>query len=112
MTTGRTSPGGPAYAVVGASGNIGRATLAALRARGARARVVLRPARDEGPWRRSSVETALADLADGPALARAFAGVAAAFVLNAGRIAFEHEADVEHGRVTLDAAVSSMCAAG
>lgn len=72
----------PVYAVVGASGNVGRATALALRARGAPTRVVLRPARDDGPWRNQGIEAAVADLEDSRALARAFEGAASAFVLN------------------------------
>jgi len=70
------------HAVVGASGNVGRATALALRARGAPTRVVLRPARDDSPWRNQGIEAAVADLEDSRALARALEGAASAFVLN------------------------------
>lgn len=70
------------YAVVGASGNSGGATARALLEKGAQVRVVVRdPAKGE-PWAARGAQVAVADLGDAAALARAFEGVQAAYVLN------------------------------
>lgn len=70
------------YAVVGASGNTGGATLRALLDAGAAARAVVRdPARGER-WAARGAQVAVADLADAASLAKAFEGAAGAFVLN------------------------------
>jgi len=70
------------YAVVGASGSTGGATARALLEGGAPVRVVVRDAAKGEAWRARGAEVALADLGDADALARAFAGVRAAYVLN------------------------------
>ena len=70
------------FAVVGASGNTGGATLAALLEQGAAVRAVVRdPAKGER-WKARGAQVAVADLADVASLARAFDGAAGAFVLN------------------------------
>jgi uncharacterized protein YbjT (DUF2867 family) len=70
------------YAVVGASGNSGGATARALLDDGAPVRVVVRdPAKGE-PWAARGAQVAVADLGDAAALARAFEGAQAAYVLN------------------------------
>lgn len=70
------------YAVMGATGQTGSATLAALMERGERVRAILRdPANGSGMAARG-VEIAIAGTDDVAALASAFAGAAAVFVLN------------------------------
>jgi len=70
------------YAVFGVSGNTGGATARALLGQGAMLRVVVRdPAKGE-PWAARGAQVAVADLGDPEALARAFEGVQAAYVLN------------------------------
>lgn len=70
------------FAIVGASGNTGAATAAALLERGAAVRAVVRdPAKGER-WAARGAQVAVADLADVASLARAFEGVKGAFVLN------------------------------
>lgn len=68
------------HAVVGVGGNTGSATARALLARGARLRVVVRDPARGAAW--AAHEVAVADLADATSLARAFDGVASAYVLN------------------------------
>jgi len=70
------------FAVVGASGSTGGATARALLDGGATVRAVVRdPAKGE-PWAALGAQVAVADLTDASSLARAFEGVAGAFVLN------------------------------
>ncbi len=70
------------FAIVGVSGNTGGATARALLEKGAPVRAVVRdPARGEG-WAVRGAQVAVADLADMPALTKAFEGVDGAYVLN------------------------------
>lgn len=70
------------FAVVGAGGNTGSATVRALLEKGAAVRAVVRdPARGKD-WEARGVEVAVADLADAASLTRAFEGADAAYVLN------------------------------
>jgi uncharacterized protein YbjT (DUF2867 family) len=69
-------------AVLGVSGNTGGATARALLARGARVRAVVRDPGRGAPWSARGAAVAVADLADSDALAAAFAGADAAYVLN------------------------------
>jgi uncharacterized protein YbjT (DUF2867 family) len=69
------------YVIAGATGNTGGAAARALLARRVPVRVIVRdPAK--GNWVAAGAEVAVADLKDVTALARAFAGAAAAYVLN------------------------------
>jgi uncharacterized protein YbjT (DUF2867 family) len=70
------------HAVLGVGGNTGGATARALLARGAHVRAVVRDPARGGPWSARGAEVVVADLADSGALATAFAGAAAAYVLN------------------------------
>jgi UDP-glucose 4-epimerase len=102
--------------VTGGTGFIGRRLVAALQARGARARVLVRPDRVI-PMEWSSLETIVGDLADTASLARACAGIdtvihAAGFAhADAGDIvdfADRHWAINTHGTFQLlDAAVAA-----
>jgi uncharacterized protein YbjT (DUF2867 family) len=68
--------------VTGISGNRGGATARTLLERGARVRAVVRDPVKGALWASRGAEVAIADLADSTSLARAFAGVDAAYVLN------------------------------
>ena len=70
------------HAVLGVSGNTGGATARALLARGARLRAVVRDPRRGAPWSARGADVVVADLADPGALAAAWEGADAAYVLN------------------------------
>jgi uncharacterized protein YbjT (DUF2867 family) len=69
------------FAVAGASGHSGRVAAETLLARGAKVRVVLRDAAKAAEWTARGAEVALADFGDAPALTRALAGTAGAYLL-------------------------------
>lgn len=69
------------YAVVGATGNTGKAVVDSLIARGARVRVVLRDAGKGEPFVRKGCEVAVASTDDADGLAAALAGVNGAYLL-------------------------------
>ena len=70
------------YAISGITGNVGGAAARVLLGRGDRVRAVVRDSAKGEAWASRGAEVAVADLADARALAAAFAGAAAAFVLN------------------------------
>jgi uncharacterized protein YbjT (DUF2867 family) len=63
------------YLVVGATGQSGRAVVEALRERGAPVRVLLRPGREDEPFRRLGCEVAVGDLTRPDTLSPALEGV-------------------------------------
>jgi len=69
------------FAIVGVTGNTGRAAAEALLAKGKSVRVVVRDAAKGEAWRAKGAEIAVADLHDPVALARAFAGATGVYVL-------------------------------
>jgi uncharacterized protein YbjT (DUF2867 family) len=73
------------YAVAGVTGKTGAAVADALLAAGAAVRVVVRRPDAGSAWRARGAEVAVADLADGAALAAALAGVQGAWLLNPPR---------------------------
>jgi uncharacterized protein YbjT (DUF2867 family) len=70
------------YAIEGITGNVGGAAARSLLGRGEGVRAVVRDPAKGGPWASRGADVAVADLADATALASAFEGVTAAFVLN------------------------------
>lgn len=73
------------YAVAGVTGKTGAAVAGALLEAGSAVRVVVRRADAGSAWRARGAEVAVADLADGAALAAALAGVQGAWLLNPPR---------------------------
>jgi NAD(P)H dehydrogenase (quinone) len=69
------------YTVMGATGKVGGATARALLAEGKRLRVVVRDRAKSESWAVQGCEVAIADLDNAEALAHAFAGAEAAFVM-------------------------------
>lgn len=69
------------YAIMGISGRVGGAVASHLRAQGQGVRAVVRSADKGAPWQVQGCEVALADAADSEALASAFMGAEAAFVM-------------------------------
>lgn len=69
------------YAITGISGQVGGAVARALLAQGLPVRAVLRDAGKAPAWQARGCEVALATMDDAAALARAFAGAEAVFVL-------------------------------
>lgn len=70
------------FAIAGISGNVGGAAASALLGRGERIRAIVRNPAKGGPWASRGAGVAVGDLADAGALASAFEGATAAFVLN------------------------------
>lgn len=70
------------FVVTGADGKTGGAVARALLDQQHQVRVVLRPGRAPDAWQAAGAEVAVADLNDGAALAAAFTGARAAYVLN------------------------------
>lgn len=69
------------YAITGATGKVGGELARTLLAAGLPVRVVVRDAATGPDWAARGAQVALADIADDVALARAFAGATAAFIL-------------------------------
>jgi uncharacterized protein YbjT (DUF2867 family) len=69
------------YAITGITGQVGGAVARNLLAAGQRVRAVLRDAAKGRTWSERGCEIALADMADGTALAAAFQGAAGVFIL-------------------------------
>ena len=69
------------YAITGITGQVGGIVARTLLAQGAQVRAVARDARKLEAWAAQGCDTALADIGDAAALARAFTGAEAVFVL-------------------------------
>ena len=69
------------FAILGATGKVGRTTAAALRQTGATVRAVVRDPAKAGPLAAMGCEIAVADFHDGAALTKAIAGAAAVQVI-------------------------------
>jgi uncharacterized protein YbjT (DUF2867 family) len=69
------------YVVTGATGKVGGGVARTLRAAGLPVRAILRDPTKVGTWLESGFETAIAELSDEDALARAFNGASAVFVM-------------------------------
>lgn len=75
------------YAVLGVSGNTGRAAAEALLAAGEQVRVVVRDAAKGEPWKARGAEVAVADVGNAAQLAEALQGVDGAYLLLPPRMA-------------------------
>ncbi len=73
------------YAILGVTGNTGRAAAETLLQGGQPVRVVVRAADKGAPWAARGAEVALADLTDAEALARALDGTTGSYLLNPPR---------------------------
>jgi uncharacterized protein YbjT (DUF2867 family) len=69
------------FAIVGVTGNTGKAAAEALLAKGKSIRIVVRDAAKGDAWRAKGAEPAVADLLDPAALGRALAGAEGAYLL-------------------------------
>jgi NAD(P)H dehydrogenase (quinone) len=69
------------YAITGVTGKVGGSAARALLAARQPVRAVLRDSSKAGPWRELGCEVAYAEMEDADALAEAFAGTKAAFIL-------------------------------
>src|SRR5580658_600057 len=69
------------FAILGATGKVGRTTAAALRQSGATVRAVVRDPAKSAPLAAMGCEIVVADLHDGAALTKAIAGAAAVQVI-------------------------------
>lgn len=69
------------FVITGASGNVGGAAARALLKAGRKVRVVLRDQAKAEPWAALGAEAAIVDLADVPALTKAFEGAEGVFVM-------------------------------
>src|SRR5688500_7943293 len=69
------------YAITGVTGHVGGAAARELLARGAAVRAVVRDEAKGAAWSRAGAEIAVADFGDRAALAEAFRGCRAAFVM-------------------------------
>jgi NAD(P)H dehydrogenase (quinone) len=97
------------YAITGITGKVGGALAATLLAAGLPVRAVVRDATKGAAWSISGCEIALADMNDAAALAAAFAGAEAAFILPPSE--FDPTPGYAQARATIDAIVAALIAA-
>jgi NAD(P)H dehydrogenase (quinone) len=71
----------PTYAIVGTTGQVGRATAEKLLADGAGIRAVVRSEANAATWRERGAEVAIATLADAAGLQASFEGVDGVFIM-------------------------------
>ncbi len=69
------------FAIAGVTGHTGRVAADLLLAQGHKVRVLVRDAQKGASWAAKGAEVAIADVADGPSLSAALAGVDAAWIL-------------------------------
>jgi NAD(P)H dehydrogenase (quinone) len=96
------------YAITGITGKVGGALAATLLAAGRPVRAVVRDASKGAAWSISGCEIALADMNDATALAAAFAGAEAAFILPPSE--FDPAPGYVQARETIDAIVAALTA--
>ncbi len=70
------------FAILGVTGNTGKAAAEALLAKGKSVRVVVRDAAKGEAWKAKGAEVAVANVVDAAALGRAFAGAEGVYVLD------------------------------
>ncbi|MBY0504295.1 MAG: NAD(P)H-binding protein [Bryobacteraceae bacterium] len=98
------------FAIIGATGQTGSAVAQALLAQGLPVRVVVRKPESAAQWQSRGAEAALADVQDADALAQAFHGCTAAYLMNPPALM---DADMfATARKTLTAQVSAAKQAG
>jgi len=94
------------YAITGVSGKVGGAAAKALLAAGKPVRAVLRDAAKAAEWADRGCEIAIAEMEDASALARAFEGAAAVFVLPPS--CFDPEPGFPEARTVISAVVQAL----
>jgi uncharacterized protein YbjT (DUF2867 family) len=97
------------YAITGITGQVGGALARHLLAAGETVRAVLRDARKGEAWAAQGCEVALADMDDAAALAKAFAGAEAVFILPPSE--FDPEPGYPEARRVIEAVVQALQAA-
>ncbi|WP_213741691.1 NmrA family NAD(P)-binding protein [Bradyrhizobium sp. dw_411] len=97
------------YAITGITGKVGGALAASLLAASLPVRAVVRDATKGAAWSISGCEVALADMNDATALAAAFAGAEAVFILPPSE--FDPTPGYGQARQTIDAIVAALLAA-
>jgi NAD(P)H dehydrogenase (quinone) len=97
------------YAITGITGKVGGALAEALLAAGRPVRAVVRDAAKGAVWAARGCEVAIAELEDAPALAAAFSGAEAVFILPPSE--FDPEPGYPEARRVIDAVVAALLAA-
>jgi uncharacterized protein YbjT (DUF2867 family) len=98
------------FAICGATGKVGQATIARLRERGAHVRAILRDGAKASQFREAGCEVAIADLQDPDAMARAFTGADAVQVILPPPLAAEDA--VGEMRRTVESVAAALDKAG
>jgi len=97
------------YAITGITGQVGGALGNALREQGLNVRAIVRDAAKGALWAARGCDVALADMNDAPALAAAFAGAEAVFILPPSE--FDPLPGYTQARETIEAIVAALIAA-
>jgi uncharacterized protein YbjT (DUF2867 family) len=97
------------YAITGITGKVGGELARTLLAQGAPVRAVVRDARKGEAWARLGCEIALAEMEDATALAKAFTGATAAFILPPSE--FDPEPGYPEARRVIDSVAHALTAA-
>jgi NAD(P)H dehydrogenase (quinone) len=91
------------YAITGITGNVGGALARTLLAAGQPVRAVVRDARKGEAWASRGCEVVVAEMEDASALAKAFSGATAVFILPPP--AFDPEPGYPEARAVIDSVV-------
>jgi uncharacterized protein YbjT (DUF2867 family) len=94
------------YAITGITGKVGGVLAKSLLAQGRPVRAVVRDARKGEAWAKLGCEIALAEMEDATALAKAFTGVTAAFILPPSD--FDPEPGYPEARRVIDSVVRAL----
>jgi NAD(P)H dehydrogenase (quinone) len=97
------------YAITGITGNVGGALARTLLAAGQPVRAVVRDARKGEAWASQGCEVAVAEMEDASALAKAFSGATAVFILPPPE--FDPEPGYPEARAAIDSVVEALTAA-
>src|SRR3984885_6970764 len=98
------------YAITGITGNVGGALARTLLAAGQPVRAVVRDARKGEAWASRGCEVAVAEMEDASALAEAFSGATAVFILPPSE--FDPEPGYPEAQAVIDSVVEALTAAG
>jgi NAD(P)H dehydrogenase (quinone) len=98
------------YAITGITGKVGGALAEALLAAGRPVRAVVRDAAKGAAWAARGCEVAVAEMEDAAALAAAFSGAEAVFILPPSE--FDPEPGYPEARRVIDAVAAALLAAG
>ena len=94
------------YAITGITGKVGGELARALLAAGEKVRAVVRDAKKGQPWAELGCEIALAEMEDASALAKAFTGASAVFILPPS--VFDPAPGYPEARAVIDAVVTAL----